>query len=503
MWLLVWPAVFKTVVRDCVSRAGSIPVSLRRLCPRPLVLASLPSVQVVLRDPAFCRAAAGLAAPYRTRLVRQVIAGHRQALRDDHAAGADGLTAAVVAACVREAEALARPFPRRVVNATGVLIHTNLGRAPLGALLDGLDTRALSGFTELEWDAERQGRGDRDLALRRQLGLLTGAESALVVNNCASAVLLALHTLAAGKEVLVSRGELVEIGGSFRVPDIMAASGCRLREVGTTNKTRLADYEAHARRGASVLLKVHQANFVQRGFVEQVATGELVALGRRLGVPVVEDNGSGLIGEGDADAPGTAALAGEPRVTASLTLGVDVVCCSADKLFGGVQAGFLLGRAECIAAMRRSPLYRALRLDKVRIALLDRTLKCYLAGCAGDVPLWRLFHASLDELDARLAQLRLPGADTRWAACRHVALRATLGGGANPEVDFPSAGLELQHRDHSAEEVRRRFAARAVPVVGYVRQDRFYLDVRTVLADDLPEVQDALDALGVPAGAEG
>ena len=464
-------------------------------------LASLPSVQAVLRDPAFRRASAGLADVYRTRLVRQVVAEHRQAMRggrgrDPSPAPAAVLATAVVAACVREAESLARPCPRRVVNGTGVLIHTNLGRAPLGDLLQDLDARALSGYTDLEWDAESQGRGDRDLALRRQLVLLTGGESALVVNNCASALLLALRTLAADTDVLVSRSELVEIGGSFRVPEIMAVSGCRLREVGTTNRTRIGDFAQHATAGASVLLKVHQSNFVQRGFVEQVAVEELVALGKRLGVPVVEDNGSGLVAAPEITAHGAAALSDEPQVTASLAAGVDVVCCSGDKLFGGVQAGILLGRAATIEAMRRNPLYRALRLDKVRVALLDRALKAHLAGRAAGLPLWRLFHASVAELEARLERLRLPGDTTRWAECRRVPLRATLGGGANPEMDFPSAGLALRHRDFGPDEVRRRFAARPVPIAGYVRQERFHLDFRAVFDDDVPEIQDALDALG-------
>ena len=479
-------------------------------------------MQEVLRDPAFRAASAALADPYRTRLVRQVLDRHRQALRAEAggapAGGAAGVATAVIADCVEAAAALARPFPRRVVNGTGVLIHTNLGRAPLGELGGQLGGElggefaagAPAGYTDLEWDAASQGRGDRDLALGRQLRLLTGAEAAVVVNNCAGALLLALNTLAAGRGVVVSRAELVEIGGSFRVPDVMAASGCRLREVGTTNRTRPDDYERGAlgpEGPAAALLKVHQSNFVQRGFVAQVDAAELVALGRRLGVPVVEDNGSGLLA---ADAPaaaeghgGAPVLRGEPRVAASLAAGVDVVCCSGDKLLGGVQAGLLLGRADLVGAMRRNPLFRALRLDKVRAALLGRTLRAHLAGRAAELPVWRLFHASLDELGARLDALRLPGAGTRWRSCRRVPLRATLGGGSNPEADFPSLGLELAHRDLSADAVRRRLAAREVPIAAYVRRDRCYLDARTLFADDLPEVQRALDELGAPDAAGG
>ncbi|AHG93475.1 L-seryl-tRNA(Sec) selenium transferase (plasmid) [Gemmatirosa kalamazoonensis] len=447
-------------------------------------LARLPSVDEVLRHPAFAAAAGGLADAYRTRLVRQTIQTRRRRLLDDPPADGADVRADVVADCAREARALARPFPRRVINATGVLLHTNLGRAPLGELLAGLED-TLGGYTDLEWDEATLGRGNRDEGLAAQLRLLTGAESAIVVNNCASALLLALHTLAAGRAALVSRSELVEIGGSFRVPEIIEASGCRLREVGTTNRTRAADFERAATDGgAAVLLKVHQSNFVQRGFVESVSTDEMVALGRALGVPVLEDNGSGLVVPN-----GAPPLGDEPHVAASVARGVDVVCFSGDKLLGGVQAGIVVGRAPLVDAMRRNPLFRALRLDKVRIALLHRCLAPHLAGDERGLPLWRLFHADVDEVRARASTLRLPS----WA--RPVPLRATLGGGSNPEADFPSWGLELAHPTLGAERVRRALAGRDVPIVGYVRQDRCFLDVRTVLPADLPEIQAALDTL--------
>jgi L-seryl-tRNA(Ser) seleniumtransferase len=454
-------------------------------------LAALPAVHDLLRDPSFAAACGGVAAPYRARLVRDVVAGFRDALRAGRAPGGD-LRDAVLAACIAEARALQRPFPRRVVNGTGVLAHTNLGRAPLGELLDAVDADALAGYSDLEWDASDGGRGERDRALRRQLRFLTDAEDALAVNNCAGALFLALNTLAAGRAVLVSRSELVEIGGSFRVPDIMAASGCTLREVGTTNRTRIEDFEAHAE-GAAVLLKVHQSNFVQRGFVQQVGLPELAALGRRLGVPVVEDNGSGLLAEGTG-------LDDEPHLLAGLRAGADVLCCSADKLLGCVQAGIILGRGELIRRMRTNPLYRALRLDKVRLALLDAALRRYLAGDADGLPLWRLYRAPVDEVRARLDALRLPGPESRWLRCETVPLQGTLGGGTSPETTFASVGLALEHRDLSAEAVRRWFAARAVPVVGYVRQERFHLDARTLLDGDLLEVQRALDELGGDGG---
>ncbi|MBW3571988.1 MAG: L-seryl-tRNA(Sec) selenium transferase [Gemmatimonadetes bacterium] len=462
------------------------------------LLAALPSVHEVLRHPEFQAASPHLADPYRARLVQSVIQRHRDELRSGTSSSTpESIHLDVLRSCIGEARAIASPFPRRVINGTGVLVHTNFGRAPLGELLSRIDARALAGYTDLEWDPGSGQRGNRDVALGRALCLLTGAEAALVVNNCASALLLGLNTLAAGKEVLVSRSELVEIGGSFRVPEIMQASGCVLREVGTTNRTRLDDFARAARAGESVLLKVHQSNFVQRGFVQQVPVQEMVGLGGALGIPVIEDNGSGLM-----SADGVAVLDPEPRVAASLDAGVDVVCCSADKLFGSIQTGIILGRAEMIAKMRQSPLYRVLRLDKLRLAVLDAALKLHLAGAGDDLPLWRLFHTDQAELDARIGGLRLPGPQTRWASCRRVPLRATLGGGSNPEATFASAGLELVHRDLSADALKRRLSTRDVPIVGYVRQDRLYLDVRTFFPDDFPQLQRALDELSGEGAAE-
>jgi L-seryl-tRNA(Ser) seleniumtransferase len=461
-------------------------------------LSAIPPVWKILHDSAFRAASIGLADPYRTRLVRRVIERHRQSLRAGGTAPSttSGIFESILDQCIREAEAIRRPFPRRVINGTGVLIHTNLGRAPLGDLIAGVTSGDLNGYTDLEWDADSQERGDRELPLQRQLQLLTGAEAALVVNNCAGALFLALNTLAVGKDVLVSRAELVEIGGSFRIPDILRASGCRLREVGTTNKTRLGDFEVESVKAESALLKVHQSNFVQRGFVEQVPLTELVALGRKLDIPVIEDNGSGWMGEG-----GAALLGEEPRVLESLRKGVDVVCCSADKLFGSIQAGIVLGNEAHVTAMRMNPLYRVLRLDKLRIALLDRTLKQYLAGRADDLPLWRLFHLDVGELNAHADRFCISPAGSRWSCIRRVPSRGRLGGGSNPEASFASVGIELRHRDLSAEDVKRRFAARAVPVVGYIQQDRFYLDLCAILSEDLPELQQALDELGSPSAA--
>jgi L-seryl-tRNA(Ser) seleniumtransferase len=371
------------------------------------------------------------------------------------------------------------PFPRRVINGTGVVIHTNLGRAPLGRALQA-DLDALAGYSNLEWDAASQKRSNRDRQLGRLLRLVTGAESAIAVNNCAGAVLLALNTIAADQNVLVSRSELVEIGGGFRVPEIMEASGCRLVEVGTTNKTRLDDYIKRAKPKPAAFLKVHQSNFVQKGFVQSVSLAELATLGRRLRVPVVYDNGSGLL-----SSSGLPFLEDEPTIEQNLKDGASIVVCSADKLMGSAQAGLILGKKALVEKMARNPLYRALRLDKVRIALLQYTLKQYLTGRQRELPVWHMTTASLDHCREKL---KLPDG-VEW-----VSLQAETGGGSNPERAFASLGLRFYKG--SAQSLKERFAARAIPILGYIRGGAFHIDVRTFFPEDFAEAQKALDELG-------
>src|SRR5262245_57898414 len=266
-----------------------------------------------------------------------------------------GIEKEIASAVVHDAAKLLTPFPQRVINGTGVVIHTNLGRAPLGDILTDLDLAGVSRYSNLEWDAETQKRANRDQHIRGLLEVLTGAEAGLAVNNCASALVLALNTLGQDKQVVISRSELVEIGGGFRIPEIIESSGCRLLEVGTTNKTRIADYEKHAKRKECALLKVHQSNFVQKGFVESVTLSQLVSLGRRLNVPVIFDSGSGLL----TPSP-LASLGSEPAMDVSLKEGAGVVVSSADKLLGSIQAGLILGKASFIEAMHKNPFYRAL-----------------------------------------------------------------------------------------------------------------------------------------------
>jgi L-seryl-tRNA(Ser) seleniumtransferase len=450
-----------------------------------MTLKILPPIGEILVDPDVQDSLQELAGEYRTRLARRVLAGFRDKLRTQPDAWSNraDLAAAIAAAIRGEVRELLKPFPQRVINGTGVILHTNLGRAPLGTSLAQLDLEALAGYSNLEWDATRQKRSNRDKHLRGLLGMLTGAESALAVNNCASALLLALNTIAVNRIVLVSRGELVEIGGGFRIPEIMEASGCHLVEVGTTNKTRIQDYEKHARARDSVVLKVHQSNFVQRGYVESVSLAELAALGRRIRVPVIYDSGSGLLAS--AALP---FLQNEPTVAKSVKDGASVVTFSGDKLLGSIQAGLIVGKSAVIEAMSKNPLYRALRVDKVRLALLHYSLKEHLAGRFNKLAAWEMCCSGrLEDLKTRL---RLPANGVTW-----VKLKAETGGGSNPESGIESLGLQMVHSKYSASQLKERFASRAIPVIGYIQRGMFLLDVRTLFPNDFEPVQRVLDEL--------
>jgi L-seryl-tRNA(Ser) seleniumtransferase len=364
---------------------------------------------------------------------------------------------------------------RPVINATGVVLHTNLGRAPLAeAALDRV--RAVArGYSTLEFDLETGRRGSRtvhaDAALRR----LTGAEAAVVVNNNAAATLLILAGLAAGREVIVSRGELVEIGGGFRVPDVMAQSGARLREVGTTNRTRVADYTAAIGAQTALLLRVHPSNFRIEGFTERPDLAALVAAAREAGVPLVEDLGSGCLVEG---------LAGEPTVQASIAAGVDVVCFSGDKLLGGPQCGIIAGRGEVIDRLRRHPLLRALRVDKLTLAALEATLLEYAAGRAGEtIPVIGMIQATAEAIEERARALAATLHDVGWTIALTSGVSA-VGGGSAPTIDLPTVLLAIERPGLSAASLEERLRALDPPVIARIEDDRVVLDLRTVPVRD-------------------
>ncbi len=368
---------------------------------------------------------------------------------------------------------------RRVINATGVILHTNLGRAPLAeAAIEHIRETAAT-YSNLEFDLAAGERGKRDVHVQRLLARLlaaSGEVSTVVVNNNAAAVLLALNTLAEGGEVVVSRGELVEIGGSFRVPEVMAKSGAVLREVGTTNRTRLADYECAISERTRLLLRVHRSNFQIVGFTEQASLAELVALGRRRNLPVMEDLGSGALV--DMTMFG---VAGEPGVVDSLRAGVDVVTYSGDKLLGGPQAGLLSGRPEVIARIRQNPLFRALRVDKLSYAALEATLLAYVKQDYDAIPALRMMRLSREEIGQRAEAL---AAEVRRQApqlqIEVVDGESVVGGGAAPGAKLPTRLVAITAAHRSADELAARLRGGEPPVIARVEEGRVLLDLRTV-----------------------
>ncbi len=404
-----------------------------------------------------------------------VIAAVRSALaraREEIQAGAD--PGDLVGRVELELAAARGPRLRRAINATGVIVHTNLGRAPLAQEALERVTAVARGYSNLEYDLGEGGRGARQDHVAPILRRLTGAEAALVVNNNAAAVLLALAALAEGREVLVSRGELIEIGDGFRIPDVLARSGAHLHEVGTTNRTRAADYERAIGPETALLLRVHQSNFRVVGFTEQPRLAELVRVGRAHGIPVVDDLGSGVLVE----------LEDEPSARDALAAGADLVCFSGDKLLGGPQAGIVVGRGELVERLRRHPLQRALRADKLTLAALEATLALYLdpERAAREIPVLRMLAESAEAVRARAERLAgLVGGDVEQTVGR-------VGGGALPLAELPSFACSVE------EEVAARLREAEPPVVALVRDGRCLLDCRTIAAAELEEVARAVTA---------
>jgi L-seryl-tRNA(Ser) seleniumtransferase len=379
-----------------------------------------------------------------------------------------------------------------LINATGVILHTNLGRAPLAvAALDHVCATA-SAYSNLEFDLATGERGRRDVHVDRLFRKLLdddlldarspAAISTIVVNNNAAAVLLALNSLAEGGEVIVSRGELVEIGGSFRIPDVMSKSNATLREVGTTNRTRLADYETAINDRSRVLLRVHRSNFEITGFTEQAGLGEMVALARRRNLPLMEDLGSGALV--DLHSVG---IDGEPGVLDSLRAGVDIVTYSGDKLLGGPQAGLISGRADLVARMRSNSLFRALRVDKLTYAALEATLLAYVKRDHDAVPVLRMMRLSKDEIGRR-AETLVAKVQTGQAKLAKLTMalcdgESVIGGGAAPSAVLPTRLIALTHIGLSADELSARLRANAPPVIARVEEGRVLLDLRTVFPE--------------------
>ena len=432
-----------------------------------------------------------------------------EACAEADAVGADASAEAhaLAEAVLREIAASLAPSLRPVINATGVILHTNLGRAPLSAAAIERIKETAGGYSNLEYDLETGARGRRDMHTAKLLTRLTGAEAAVAVNNNAAAVFLVLATLARGGEAIVSRGELIEIGESFRIPDIMAESGATLREVGTTNRTTLADYERAVTERTRVLLRVHRSNFQMVGFTARPSLGELVDLGRRTRVPVYEDLGSGCLadlagvacataGAGAGAGAGASRILGaadagsamtEPTVRESVAAGVDIVSFSGDKLLGGPQAGIIVGRGELVGRVRKHPLFRALRLDKLAIAALAATLEEHLRGGGERLPVFAMLRITAAEIGQRAAKLQ-ETLRTQVAA-REVNFEmvivdgeSVIGGGSAPSARLPTRLLQIASAQWSATELeaRLRKPESGTPVLARIAHNQLVLDLRTV-----------------------
>jgi L-seryl-tRNA(Ser) seleniumtransferase len=435
--------------------------------------AGLPAVDRVLRSPA----AAALVAEYGRTLVLDAVRTALAARRRRGEAGSpDDILMESAAALAR----LMRPSQRRVFNLTGTVLHTNLGRAPLPEEAIAAAAAAMRDPSTLEYDLDSGRRGERDDHVAGWLKRLSGAEAALAVNNNAGALVLALNTLAAGRVSLVSRGELIEIGGSFRLPDIMARAGTRLVEVGTTNRTHLADFAAAIGPETGLILKAHTSNYVIEGFTATVPARNLAALAHRHDLPFVEDLGSGAL-----VALERWGLPHEPTVAEALAAGADLVTFSGDKLLGGPQAGLVAGRADLVAKLAKSPLKRALRLDKIRLAALEAVLRLYANPdrLAARLPALRLLARPADEI-AALAERLLPAvaqALDGFAEAALVETKSQIGSGALPVALLPSAALALRPRERGGGAVTalaRSLRALPIPVVGRIEADRVLLDLR-------------------------
>lgn len=446
--------------------------------------AALPGVDAVLRFSGTAAVVDRFGRAALVAAVRERLGAVRAAIGDDEGAPDAGW---FLAAAVADLESLRAGAVERVINATGVILHTNLGRAPLS----GEAVRAVvaaSGYSTIELDRANGGRGSRTAHAAMLAARLTGAESAHLVNNGAAALLLAVAALSAGRTVIISRGELIEIGGSFRLPEIIAAAGAELREVGTTNRTRISDYARAIDGRTGVILKVHRSNFRMVGFTEDAGLADLVALGRTHGVPTMFDAGSGLI-----DAPYAPALGDEPPVRDAVASGVDLVLFSGDKLLGGPQAGLIVGHADPVAVCRRSPLARALRIDKLQVAALEATLAAHLLdNASAALPAVEMLQRPIVELKKRARTLvqRSLERENQAPKLRALSLVGAVGGGASPDVQLESFGVAIV--THDPDRLCLLLRSQSPPVVARISEGQVILDLRTVAPEEDEELLRAI-----------
>jgi L-seryl-tRNA(Ser) seleniumtransferase len=456
----------------------------------------IPSIDELLQRPALERAATAHGRPIVAAAARRAAAALRDDLRADAAnlpGTPDAALAWLEARALDEIAARLAPSLAPVINATGVILHTNLGRAPLAAEALAQIARVAGGYSNLEYDLARGARGHRHVHAERLLTDLTGADAALVANNNAAAALVTLAALAAGREVIVSRGELVEIGGGFRVPDVLAQSGAILREVGTTNRTRASDYAAAISDRTAALLRVHPSNFRIEGFTERPPLADLAALARRFDLIVIEDLGSGWLGVAEVEG-----LRDEPSVKDSLAGGADLVLFSGDKLLGGPQAGIVLGRSELVDRIRRHPLMRAVRADKMTYAALEATLALWAQPAKHErMPTWRMLTLPPAEIERRARAIGAAldaSAGIKW---RIIDGFSTTGGGSAPESRLPTRLLAVRVSGLSASDLETRLRTGQPPVIARIEHDEIVLDLRTV-GDELDSLLGAaLARIGV------
>ena len=443
-------------------------------------LRQIPPVNDLLRADELAEFRAILAQPFVAGLIDEVLAQIRTELAQARTPiSRVELTSSIAAEVARRIRESLRPSLRRVINASGVVLHTNLGRAPLpqGAM-DQLH-QVSTGYSNLEFDVEQGKRGKRDIHISRVLQELIGCEAAIVVNNNAAAVFLVLNSLAEGGDVVCSRGEQIEIGDSFRIPEIMVRSGAHVQEVGTTNRTRIKDYEKAINENTRLLLRVHPSNFRIMGFTERPSLNDFVELGRRRNIPTFEDLGSGCIA--DLSSVG---VTDEPVVADSIRAGVDIICFSGDKLLGGPQAGIIAGKKLYVEKIRQNPLFRALRVDKLTISVLEFTLRAYLSGKTEDIPVWRMLHSSVPELKTRAESF----ASQVGKNAQTTALKSIVGGGSAPETYMPSWGVRLNLDGITDAELERRFRNSNPPVIVRVEESKVVLDFRTIFPADEDEL---------------
>lgn len=425
-------------------------------------------------------------------IIREVLEDVRGYIKDHEAAEIERELSAIAGKVADKLEQQEGFALRRVFNATGIILHTNLGRAPLGKKQKEAIMQALSGYTNLEYDISRGTRGKRGDHTRDLICKVTGAENAVAVNNNASAVILMLGSLARGKEVIVSRGELIEIGGKFRIPQVMEESGAILREVGTTNRTRIADYEEAITEKTGALLKVHTSNYKIVGFTEDVSVEELVELGKKYQIPVLVDLGSGVLINLEKYG-----LMHEPTVQEVLQAGPDAVSFSGDKLLGGPQAGIIVGNAPVIKKMENHPMMRALRLDKCVIAGLAATFKEYLdeTRALKNIPVLQMLTRDMEELKAQAKEVCRIIAGFATGECKVEVSESKLGGGSLPMEIMESYAVTLAPEGESCQKMAERLRNLPIPVICHIQDEKVWLDMRTILPEELEEFKKNLEML--------